>query len=53
MMTRKHFEEVAEVIKENTMNDTQPIINKKTFAKRIYYDSFFLHLSIFLLQYFT
>ena len=30
-MTRKHFEEVAEVIKENTMNDTQPIINKKTF----------------------
>ena len=31
MMTRKHFEEVAEVIKENTMNDTQPIINKKTF----------------------
>ena len=30
-MTRKHFKEVAEVIKDNTMNDTQPIINKDTF----------------------
>ena len=34
-MTRKHFEEVAEVIKENTMNDTQPIINKKTFINAL------------------
>ena len=31
MMTRKHFEEIAEIIKDNTMNDTQPIINKDTF----------------------
>jgi len=31
MITRKHFKEIAEIIKDNTMNDTQPIINKKTF----------------------
>ena len=31
MMTRKHFKEIAEIVKQNTMNDTQPIINKDTF----------------------
>ena len=30
MMTRKHFKEIAEAIKENTMRDTQPILNKET-----------------------
>ena len=30
MMTRKHFKEVAEIIKDNTMRDTQPILNKET-----------------------
>ena len=33
MMTRKHFKQFAEVIKDNTMNDTQPIINKDRFIK--------------------
>jgi len=30
-MTRKDYIEIANAINENTMNDTQPIINKKTF----------------------
>ena len=32
-MTRKHYIEIANAINENTMNDTQPIINKDTFIK--------------------
>ena len=32
-MTRKHFKSIANAINENTMNDTQPIINKDTFIK--------------------
>ena len=30
-LSRKYYKQFAEVIKDNTMNDTQPIINKKTF----------------------
>jgi len=33
MMTRKHYVAFAQAIKENTMNDTQPIINKDRFIK--------------------
>ena len=32
-MTRKDYIEIANAINENTMNDTQPIINKTIFIK--------------------
>ena len=35
MMTRKDYKQFADIIKDNTMNDTQPIINKKTFINEL------------------
>ena len=30
-LSRKYYKEIAEIIKDNTMKDTQPILNKETF----------------------
>ena len=35
MLSRKHYKMIAKCIKDNTMQDTQPIINKVRFIEDI------------------